>query len=145
MPQDRLPDLEGMTLSGRRVRFPQDLPAEGLVLVVGFTHAARHDVGAWKVALAAAEQAYLSLPTSAVDTVPERLEGVAEAMRVHVPSKAWDQVLQIHRGGPTLLAAFGWEPDVCAKVLRVASDGTVRAHHGHGGFTPEALERLLGD
>lgn len=143
MPQDRLPDLEGTTLSGRRVRFPQELPAEGLVLVIGFTHAARHDVGAWKVALATTEQPYLSLPTSAVDTVPERLEGVAEAMRAHVPSAVWPQVLQIHRGGPALLGAFGWEPDAGAKVLWVSREGDVRARHDHGGFSPEALERLL--
>ncbi len=141
---DRLPDLEGTTLSGRTIRFPEDLPEPGLVLVIGFTHAARHDVGAWKASLGEVGQPFLSLPTSAVDTLPEQMEGVAVAMRAHVPTEGWGRVVQIHRGGPALLAAFGWAPDVYAKVLRVAPDGAVLGHHGKGPFSPASLAQLLG-
>jgi hypothetical protein len=144
MPQDLLPTLEGTTLSGRTLRFPQDLPPTGLVLVLGFTHGARHDVGAWKAALAERGIPFLSLPTSAMDTTPESMAGVAEAMRAHVPRSAWDQVVQVHRGGEALRAAYGWQTDVFAKLLRVAGDGSVLARHNAEPFSGEVLRAFLG-
>lgn len=144
MPSDRLPSLEGTTLSGRRVRFPEDLPGADTVLVIGFTHGARHDVGAWKAALAARGIPFLSLPTAETDTAPESMAGVAEAMRAHVPSGAWSQVVQVHRGGEALKKAFGWQADVFAKLLRVAREGDVLARHDAGPFNAEALAAFLG-
>ncbi len=141
---DRLPPLEGTTLSGRRLRFPEALPEEGLVLVIGFTHDARHDVGAWKAALAARGIGFLSLPAAARDTAPESMASVAEAMRAHVPSDAWEQVVQIHRGGEALQQAFGWQADVFAKLLRVTREGGVLSRHDEGPFSEEALAALLG-
>jgi hypothetical protein len=141
---DHLPQLEGTTLSGRTVLFPRDLPGAGLVLVVGFTHAARHDVGDWKAALAARGTSYLSLPTASVDTHPGDLASVANAMRAHVPSGTWDQVIQIHQGGEALQRCFGWQADVFAKVLRVTGEGRVLARHDSGPFSQEAFTAVLG-
>ena len=141
---DHLPDLEGTTLSGRLMRLPQDLPAHPLVLVMGFTHTARHDVGAWKAALAEQGIPFLSLPTVATDQGPGDMVEVAQAMRMHVPRESWNQVVQIHRGGEALRCEFNWKVDVFAKVLRVASDGGVVARHDAGPFTPEALATFLG-
>lgn len=141
---DRLPPLEGTTLSGRRVQVPQDLPGTGLVLIIGFTHGARHEVGAWKAALAERGIALLSLPTAARDTAPESMASVAEAMRAHVPSSAWDQVVQIHRGGEALQRAFGWQADVFAKLLRVTREGDVLSRHDEGPFSRDALAAFLG-
>ena len=143
MSSHQLPTLEGTTLAGRRLEFPRDLPETGLVLLIGFTHAARHDVGAWKAALSAQGLPFLSLPTAALDAVAEDLEGVAGAMRVHVPQEAWEQVVQVHRGGAALREAFGWQADACAKVLRVTGEGAVLARHDTGPFTPEALSAIL--
>ena len=145
MQQDRLPALEGNTLSGHPVRFPRDLAGEGLVLVIGFTHGARHDVGAWKAALTERGIPFLSLPTAATDTEAVAMAGVAGAMRAHVPEGSWDRVVQIHQGGEALQQAFGWEADASAKVVRVSGVGDVRARHDHGGFSPEALDCLLRD
>jgi len=138
-----LPNLEGTTLSGRRIEFPRDLPETGLLLVIGFTHAARHDVGAWKAALATQGLPVLSLPTAALDAGAEDLEGVASAMRAHVPQGAWEQVIQVHRGGAALREAYGWQADACAKVLRVTGVGMVLARHDTGPFTPLALSAIL--
>ena len=140
---DRLPPLEGTTLSGRTLRFPEDLPEAGLVLVIGFTHGARHDVGAWKVALAERGIPFLSLPTAAMDTAAEAMEGVAVAMRAHVPQGVWDQVVQIHRGGVALRQTFGWGADGFAKLLRVSGDGAVMARHDAGPFSSQALTAFL--
>ena len=139
-----LPDLEGTTLSGRPVRFPQDLPAHPLVLVMGFTHGARHDVGAWKAALAERGIPFLSLPTAATDLAPSDMLEVAGAMRAHVPREAWDQVVQIHRGGAALRRLFGWQADVFAKLVRVTHDGDVLARHDSGPHTEQALSVFLG-
>ncbi|NWJ41118.1 MAG: hypothetical protein HXX12_09130 [Geothrix sp.] len=141
---DQLPSLEGTTLSGRALCFPRDLPAAGVVLVIGFTHGARHDVGAWKAALAGRGIAFLSLPTAERDTAPESMAGVAEAMRAHVPSGAWDQVVQVHRGGEALKKVFGWQVDVFAKLLRVTREGDVLARHDEGSFSEDALAAFLG-
>jgi hypothetical protein len=144
MHNELLPDLEGTTLSGRPVHFPQDLPKSGPVLVIGFTHAARHDVGAWKAALAGAGIPFLSLPTAATDTPAESMESVASAMRAHVPCAGWDQVIQIHRGGQAMKQRFGWQADVFAKVLRVTGEGEVLARHDEGPFSRDAFSAFLG-
>jgi len=144
MTNSRLPDLEGTTLSGRSIRFPRDLPETGAVLIIGFTHGARHDVGAWKVALAGSGTPFLSLPTAATDTPPASMEGVAMAMRAHVPAAAWDKVVQVHRGGEALRREYSWQPDVFAKLVRVAGDGSVMARHDAGPFCGAALGAFLG-
>ncbi len=139
-----LPALEGTTLSGQSVLLPQDLPAHPLVLVIGFTHAARHDVGAWKAALTERGIPFLSLPTAATDTDAGTMEGVAQAMRAHVPREAWDHVIQIHRGGEALRRQFGWQADVFAKVVRVGRGGLVLSCQGRGPFTEAAISAFLG-
>jgi len=144
MPHNLLPHLEGTTLSGRTVHFPQDLPGSGLVLVIGFTHGARQDVGTWKQALAERGVPYLSLPTAATDTTAPAMAGVAEAMRAHLPSALWEQVVQVHRGGPELQRLFGWQADVFAKLLRVTGEGLVLSRHDAGPFSQAALAALLG-
>jgi hypothetical protein len=144
MQHDRLPHLEGTTLAGRRVRFPQELPTSGLILVIAFTYAARHDVGAWKTALTGRGVPFLSLPTAAMDTEVEALNSVAEAMRAHVPAGAWDQVVQIHSGGEALSRVYLWQVDVFAKVLRVTGEGEVLARHDAGPFSGAALAAILG-
>jgi len=111
--------------------------------VVGFTHGARHDVGAWKAALAERGISFLSLPTAARDTTPESMAGVAEAMRAHVPSGVWEQVVQIHRGGEALCQAFGWEGDGFAKLVRVTGEGAVVVRHDAGPFSNAALAAFL--
>jgi hypothetical protein len=141
---DFLPHLEGTTLAGRRIQFSQDLPASGLILVIGFTYAARHDVGAWKAALAGQGVPFLSLPTAAMDAEVEILDGVAQAMRAHVSESAWDQVVQIHSGGEALRREYSWQADVFAKVLRVTRGGEVLARHDAGPFKAEALAAFLG-
>lgn len=138
-----LPPLEGTTLSGRVMRLPEDLPEGGLLLLFGLTHAARHDVGAWKAALTKRGMPFLSLPTAMEDLPAELLASVAAAMRVQVPPPGWDGVLQIHRGGPALRAAFGWEPDAFAKVLRTGPGGRVLGRHDGGPFSEAALDRIL--
>lgn len=144
MSSDVLPALEGTTLSGRSVHLPQDLPAGSLVLVLGFAHGARHDVGTWKAALAAADIPYLSLPTSAQDLAREDMAEVALAMRARTPREAWEGIIQIHRGGEALQRTFGWRADGFAKLVRVGPGGTVLARHDAGPFTEAALAALLG-
>jgi len=139
-----LPTLEGATLSGRAVQFPADLPAQPIILIVGFTHASRTDVGEWKEALRERGIPFLSLPSAAVDQAPADMMQVARAMRSHLPREAWDGVIQIHRGGEALRLAFGWKPDVFAKLLRVTPEGRVVSSHDAGPFSPAALEDLLG-
>jgi hypothetical protein len=115
-----------------------------VVLVIGFTHGARHDVGAWKTALAERDIPFLSLPTAGTDVGAEDMVAVARAMRIHVPRETWDQVIQIHRGGEALLRIFGWQADVFAKLVRVTCDGAVVSSHGAGPFTDEALAAFFG-
>jgi len=141
---ESLPSLEGATLSGRLFRFPEDLPDSETVLVIGFTHAARHDVAAWKAALKTKAIPYLSLPTAAQDTTPEAMQSVAQAMRNHVPADAWEEVVQIHRGGESLLRQFSWQANAFAKLLRVSHDGCVTSRHDEGPFSPEVLAAFLG-
>lgn len=144
MDSPALPSLEGATLSGRLVRFPEGLPDHPLILVVAFSHGARHDVGAWKAALAARGIPFLSLPTTATDLTAADTVEVARAMRVHVPREAWERVIQVHRGGEALRREFNWKVDGFAKVLRVTRDGEVLARHDAGPFSEQAFATFTG-
>jgi len=138
-----LPPLRGFRLSGTAVEIPSGLPPGKTVLVFGFQHGARRDVGVWKRALTEAGADFLSVPIASQDQPASALESVAHAMRAHVPAAAWDGVLQIHEGGPALLRIFGWSPDLDAKVLVTDRTGVVFASHGEGPFTSSALQAVL--
>lgn len=136
-----LPTLAGTDLSGAALEFPRDLPDFPTVLLLGFQHDARQDVNAWKRALDAAGVPWMSLPTPPSDVDPSAMAGAAAAMRGHAPEAAWARTVLIHAGGAALLEAFGWTPDLLAKVLLVHDAEVVHAHAGP--FTPEAADALL--
>jgi hypothetical protein len=79
-----------------------------------------------------------------MDTLAEEMEGVAAVMRLHVPRKSWDQVVQVHQGGQALRRQFGWQVDAWAKVLRIAERGQVLSHHDSGPFSEAAFLAWLG-
>ena len=79
-----------------------------------------------------------------MDKVVASMEGVASAMRAHVPREAWDQVVQIHWGGAVLQETFGWQTDFFANLLRVTHEGQVVARHDVGPFSVGALAVFLG-
>jgi hypothetical protein len=126
------------------VRLPQDLPGHPLTLVVGYTRAAGPDVDAWGKALTGQGLPFLSLPAAAVDTLAGDMEGVAAVMRLQVPRRAWDQVVQIHQGGAAMRRQFGWQVDAWAKVLLVGSDGAVLSRHDSGPFSEAVFLAWLG-
>ncbi len=136
---DTIPSLLGTTLSGRAFRFPDDLPLTPIALIFGFDHEARHDVRAWKNFFTVQGIDFLSVPTTPIYIPAQALSDTANAMKAHVPPVEWESIVQVHKGGAELLAAFQWQADHCAKVLLVEG-GQVRASHGSGRFTEAAAE-----
>ncbi len=137
----QLPDLLGTALDGASLRLPSDLPPMATVLLFGYQHEARQDVGAWKRALDAAGLPWMSLPVVQDGTDPASLAGVVQAMKHHAPERDWGHTVLVHEGGTALLMAFGWVPDATAKVLLVEADGTVLARHA-GPYSDAAVEAL---
>ena len=137
-----LPPLQGTDLAGNPVAFPKDLPAVPTVLLFGFQHDSRADVKAWKRALDGAGVPWMSLPTSPENVLAEEVGDVAEAMKSQAPEAAWARTVLVQTGGPDLLKAFGWQPDLCAKVVLVLEDGSVLFAHS-GPFSDEAVTALL--
>ncbi|HJV21050.1 MAG TPA: hypothetical protein VJ570_00070 [Holophagaceae bacterium] len=136
-----LPDLHGTALDGTALVLPRDLPPMATVLLFGYQHEARQDIGLWKRALDAAGIPWMSLPVAQEGTPAEALEGIAAAMRHHAPERDWGHTVMVHEGGTALLMATGWVPDAFAKVLLVDGDGEVLFHHG-GPCTDAAVEGL---
>ncbi len=136
-----LPDLHGTALDGTVLVLPRDLPPMATVLLFGFQHEARQDVGLWKRALDAAGIPWMSLPVAQEGTRVEALQGIATAMKHHAPERDWAHTVLVHEGGTALLMATGWVPDAFAKVLLVDGDGEVLYHHG-GPCTDAAVEAL---
>ena len=136
---DTIPTLLGTTLSGRAMRFPDDLPLTPIALIFGFDHEARHDVGAWKRFFTELGIDFLSVPTTPIYIPAEALSGTARAMKTHTSPAAWDSIVQVHKGGAELLSAFRWHADHHAKVLLLVG-GKVLASHGSGRFTEAAAE-----
>lgn len=138
----QLPSIQGADLAGNPVTFPQDLPPIPTVLLIGFQHDSRQDVNAWKRALDSAGVPWMSLPTPPVDVSPQAAAGAAAAMKSHAPEGAWTRTILVEKGGPDLLAAFGWTPDHSAKVLLIGDEGAVLFAHG-GPFSEDAASALL--
>ncbi len=136
---DTIPSLLGTTLSGRAFRIPEDLPPTPMALIFGFDHEARHDVRAWKRFFTELGIDFLSVPITPIYLPAEALTGTARAMKTHTSPAAWESIVQVHKGGAELLAAFRWHPDHFAKVVLMAG-GKVRAFHGSGPFSEEASE-----
>ena len=136
-----LPTLTGTALDGTTLRLPAELPPMATVLLFGFQHEARADVGAWKRALDGAGLPWMSLPVVQEGTDPASLSGVIQAMKHHAPERDWGHTVLVHEGGTGLLLAFGWVPDASAKVVLVEPDGTVLASHA-GPYSDAAVEAL---
>lgn len=136
-----LPDLLGTALDGTLQRLPAELPPMATVLLFGFQHEARKDLGLWKRALDAAGLPWMSLPVVQDGTDPASLQGVVNAMKQHAPERDWERTVMVHEGGTGLLMAFGWVPDALAKVVLVEGDGTVLATHA-GPYSDAAVEAL---
>lgn len=134
-----LPHLFGTTLSGQPRQYPADLPDTPIALVFGFAHESRHDVGRWKRELEARGLPYLSLPATVDDVPAHAMQGIAEAMKAHVPVEARDGIVQIHRGAGELMEALGWRRDLHAKVLVTSRRGDLLASHGSGEFSEAAF------
>ncbi len=137
-----LPTLEGLTLGGRAMRLPQDLPPRPVALVLGFAHEARMDVAAWKKALATEGLPFLSVPVAPMELTPQDMAPTAAAMRAHVPDADWENIVQVHQGGPGLLEAMGWTAEPRAKVIVTDRAGSLLAVHGDGPFSEAAFQRL---
>lgn len=140
-----IPPLLGTTLSGRAFRIPEDLPMTPIALIFGFDHEARHDVAAWKKFFTVQGIDFLSVPITPIYVPPEALSDTASAMKARTSPSAWESIMQVHKGGRELLAAFGWQADHCAKVILVSA-GKVLAAHGDGPFSDAAAEafRVVG-
>jgi len=136
-----LPDLTGTALDGTTLRLPAELPPMATVLLFGFQHEARQDLGLWKRALDGAGLPWMSLPVVQDGTDPASLTGVIQAMKHHAPERDWGHTVMVHAGGTALLMAFGWVPDALAKVVLVEPDGTVLASHA-GPYSDAAVEAL---
>jgi len=136
---DMIPSLLGTTLSGRAFRIPEDLPPTPIALIFGFDHEARHDVKAWKRFFTELGIDFLSVPITPVYLPVEALSDTARAMKIHTSPKAWESIVQVHKGGAELLSALRWHADHYAKVL-LLTGGKVRASHGSGPFTEAAAE-----
>lgn len=132
-----IPPLLGTTLSGRAFRIPEDLPYTPVAMIFGFDYGARRDVAAWKEWFTVQGIDFLSVPITPIYVPPEALSDTARAMQARTSPSAWESIIQVHKGGRELLAAFGWQPDHCAKVLLV-STGKVVAAHGAGPFSEAA-------
>lgn len=137
----QLPDLQGTALDGTALVLPRDLPPMATVLLIGFQHEARQDIGLWKRALDAAGIPWMSLPVAQEGTPPEALERISLAMKHHAAERDWERTVMVHAGGTGLLMAFGWVPDALAKVVLVEGDGTVLASHA-GPYSDAAVEAL---
>lgn len=134
-----IPPLLGTTLSGRAFRIPEDLPLTPIALIFGFDYGTRHDVAAWKTFFTMQGIDFLSVPITPIYVPPEALSDTANAMRARVSPAAWESIIQVHKGGRELLAAFGWQADHCAKVVLMAG-GKVLAAHGSGPFSEKAAK-----
>lgn len=144
---DRLPALRGELLDGRRWVVPDSTAGRATLLLLGFSYASRHDVGAWTDRFlrefgSRAGLTYFEVPVIGTAGRLGRpfIDG---SMRRGLPAARHAHVLMVYRDAGTWKRRAAVVDAGVGHLLLVGPDGRVR-WRGHGPLTDGAWEALAG-
>jgi len=144
---DRLPDLEGHTLSGRTASLPQSAGGKLTLVAIGFTYESRYPVEAWSDWFRSSIDPAMNVPFFEVPMI----SGMAtlgrwfidRGMRKGTPPALHDQVSTVYQGAADWKSRLGYSDDRKGDAYLVVFDeaGIVRWLY-HGRFDAPAAADL---
>ena len=139
----RFPSVAGVALSGRRVRFPEDVLGAPALLLCAYRRGTQADVDRWAAFVGR------DLPHLAVFELPiipaliwRPLQGLIDGgMRGGVPREQWPTVVTLYENGAKARGFVGDGGGDKAQVVLLDAAGMV-AFHDAGGFRESSALRL---
>ena len=140
----RFPSVAGVALSGRRVRFPEDVMGAPALLLCAYRRGTQADIDRWAAFVGR------ELPRLAVFELPiipalvwRPLQGwIDGGMRAGVPREQWSTVVTLYDEGAKARAFIGDGGGNRAQVVLLDAAGVV-AFHDAGGFRESSARRLV--
>src|SRR5215475_2875347 len=94
--QRSIPNIEGETLSGKKVSLPRDMGGKPALLIIGFTHGSQEQTKAWSI------RVHGRFPTwsiAVLEDVPRLIRGmVSHSIKSSLPKEQYDRFLLVYRG-----------------------------------------------
>jgi hypothetical protein len=140
----QLPSVEGRSLEGRAVRFPDHLRGRAAVLLVAYRRGTQADVDLWTALLdrKAPSVPWYELPTIA-SPLWRPLQGwIDGGMRRGVPQPRWGRVVTLYDDAPTLAGFLGDHGGLTTHVVLLDPSGRVRWFDA-AGFSEVSGQSLL--
>jgi hypothetical protein len=136
--QRSIPNIEGETLSGKKVSLPKELGSDSALLIIGFTHASQAQTKAWGL------RAHDRFPTwsiAVLEDVPRLVRGmVSHGIKTNIPKEQYDRFLLVYHGEKELKQAAGFDQPNDAYLLVIDSAGGIRWSF-HGPVSDQAVEQ----
>jgi len=141
----RLPSVEGQTLTEQPFRIPNDLPASGSIVVVGFDRAHQAFIDNWAGGLGKAWPNLAVVRVAAIDPAPSFVRNVIQfGMRREIPSgEARARTVLVFTDVKALASAMRLPTGIQTPyALAIGTDGEVLAM-ATGPFSKEGAAPLL--
>lgn len=139
--QRSIPNIEGETLSGKKVSLPRELGSESALLIIGFTHSSQAQTKAWGVRVSGR---FPTWSIAVLEDAPRLVRGmISHGIKGSVPKEQYDRYLLVYHGEKELKQAAGFERPDDAYLLVIDKAGAVRWSF-HGPETDAAMEQLAG-
>lgn len=137
------PGVEGESLSGERVRFPDAFLGAPVVVLIGYRQDSQFDIDRW---LLGATQAGLEVRLVEVPTIPGLVPRMASGfidrgMRSGIPSEDWGSVVCVYGDAAAIVAFTGNENPLPGRVVLLDAEGRVVFFHDRG-YSVGSLVRL---
>jgi hypothetical protein len=137
--QQRLPTIEGETLSGKKVSLPDITGGKPALLIIGFTRGSQAQTKAWNLRL---RDRFPAWSIAVLEDVPRLVRGmVSHSIKSSIPREQFDRFVLVYRGEKQLKQAAGFDEQDDAYLLVLDSAGAIRWSF-HGPVTDAALEQL---
>jgi hypothetical protein len=140
---ETFPTVEGTSLKGEKVRFPQDLKGEPVVLLLGYKQDAQFDIDRWFIGLDMTKTKVKAMELPTIKGMFPRMfkTMIDNGMRSGIPKELWGGVVTIYKDGDRLQKFTGNEKGLNARVMLLDSQGNIIYFHDRG-FSVPALNEL---
>lgn len=137
------PCVQGESLAGDIVRFPDDVKGAPAVLLLGYKQDSQFDIDRWLIGLdmTGTQTKVFELPTIAGMAPRMFSTQIDNGMRRGIPKELWAGVVTIYADGDRLQAFTGNTNPNNARALLLDADGSIAFFHDRG-FSVEALNTL---
>ena len=137
--QEKLPPLQGETLSGKNVTLPAAAGGRPALLIIGFTHASRTGTKAWDVRV---DNHFPTWSIAVLQDVPRLVRGmVVHGIKGGTPKEDYGRFVLIYHGEKQLKQAAGFDRPDDAYLLVIDPGGAIRWRY-HGPVTDAAWADL---